>query len=225
MASSSFRDRHRWDAIFYPLLLLPAWIALIMGFGPNLLKTLEGQVPAPPLFMHVHAAIFGGWICLLTVQTLLIGAGQTRIHKALGLISFVWIPLLTVCGVLTAIWVNQNHFDGGNLRRPPFIAIQFANMAVFAVAAGLAVAFRKWPDIHKRLIWLATIELLGAGFGRWIGRALRPYLGDSLPEYWFGLFLGTNLMLLACILYDLITRRKIHPVWLIGVPLRSARNG
>jgi hypothetical protein len=34
------------------------------------------------------------------------------------------------------------------------------------VGSGLALAWRHQPHIHKRLIWLATIELLGAGFGR-----------------------------------------------------------
>lgn len=220
MTPNPFLQRHPWDRWFYPLLLAPAWLAIVMGFGPKLVATLSGQAPVGPLYLHVHAIIFGGWMLLLSAQTLLVQRGRLNQHRQLGLLAALWVPLVVGSGLLTAIWMNQQHFDSGAQARPAFISIQWGGMLVFGVAAGLALAWRHRPDFHKRLIWLATIELLGAGFGRWIGRGLRPYFGDSAPEFWFTVFLGTNLMLLVCVLYDLATRRRIHPVWLYGIPLQ-----
>jgi hypothetical protein len=220
MKHNLFLQRHPWDHWFYPLLLAPAWLAIVMGFGPKLVATLAGQVPVAPLYLHVHAFIFGGWMLLLSAQTLLVQRGRLDLHRKLGLLSAVLVPLVVGSGLLTAIWMNQHHYDTGALTRPAFISIQWGGMLVFAVAAGLALAWRSRPHIHKRLIWLATIELLGAGFGRWLGRGLRPYFGDSGLEFWFTVFLGTNLMLLVCVVYDLASRRRVHPVWLYGIPLQ-----
>ncbi|WP_298330581.1 hypothetical protein [Asticcacaulis sp.] len=219
MKHYAFNERHPWDGTFFLFLLGIAWLALLMGFTPGLLKVLNGHAPAPHPLLHVHVAVFGGWILLLTAQTLLIQRGSLESHKRLGLIALVWVPLVTVMGVVTAIVINQARFDTGDTRRVAFIGVQLANMLVFATAAGAALWLRKRPDWHKRLIWLATIELLGAGFGRWIGRALRPYFGHSVPEFWFTLYLGVNLTLILCMVFDVMTRRRVHPVWLIGVPL------
>lgn len=219
MSRNKFTERHPWDGAFYILLLAIAWLALFMGFVPGLLKVISASAPPPHPLLHLHVAVFGGWMILLTVQTLLIERASVQLHKRLGLIGALMIPLVVLMGVATAVIINQARFDAGATTRPAFIAVQLANMLVFGVAAGSALWLRKRPDWHKRLIWLASIELLGAGFGRWIGRALRPYFGHSVPEFWFTLYLGVNLMLILCMAYDLATRHRVHPVWLIGVPL------
>src|SRR5262249_57120778 len=100
-----------------------------------------------------------------------------------------------------------------------FLAIPIFDMLVFSGLAGAGFYFRHRPDVHKRLMLLATISILAAAISRLPLGTLRPG-----PPAFFGL---TDLFIVACILYDLIARRHIHraTVWgalviIISQPLR-----
>jgi hypothetical protein len=83
-------------------------------------------------------------------------------------------------------------------------------MLAFTVLGGFAIALRKNPDAHKRLMVLATICIANAGFGRWWGPPLARLLGDS--GYWANWAQGylSDFLLIAMVgVYDLISRRRL----------------
>ena len=55
-----------------------------------------------PLYLHVHAFIFGGWMLLLSAQTLLVQKGRLDLHRKLGLLSVVLVPLVAGSGLALA---------------------------------------------------------------------------------------------------------------------------
>jgi len=68
---------------------------------------------------------------------------------------------------------------------------------------GAAFYFRRRADTHKRLMTLGTISLMAAPIAR------LPFgVMQAGPLAFFGL---ADLFIVACLLYDLITRRRIHP--------------
>jgi hypothetical protein len=81
------------------------------------------------------------------------------------------------------------------------------------VAAGLYNRRRR--DTHKRLMLLATISILGAALDRLLfpGGAL-AFLGVPLGPATFVGFAA--LFVVACFLYDLLTRGRVHPAFLWG---------
>jgi len=80
-----------------------------------------------------------------------------------------------------------------------------------------AVSARKWSSAHKRLILLATLSLTPAAFNRAIGKPLlHPLLGSGVWETYVQIFAATYLLVLGIGIYDLWTRRRIHPAWVIG---------
>jgi hypothetical protein len=92
---------------------------------------------------------------------------------------------------------------------PPlqFLAVPPFDLAFFAVFVGLAVAWRRDAQRHKRLMLLGTLNLVTAAIARWpIGFNLGP-LG------FFGL---TDLFLVPLVVWDLRTRGRLHPVTLWG---------
>ena len=63
-----FPATHRWDRAFFLAFAALSWIAIVMGFGPELSGHLKGRTPYPPLIVHVHVVAFAGWMVLFTAQ-------------------------------------------------------------------------------------------------------------------------------------------------------------
>ncbi len=218
MALPAFAPFHRFDRSFYLGFSLVAWAVVVVGFGPGLLDHLAGRRPPPPLILHLHAVAFFGWLALFTTQTVLIGRRRTGLHRRLGMLGAGLAALMVVLGVATALAVHRERFEAGHGERIAFLIVQIMGMVVFAVCVALALLLRNRTEAHKRLMLLATVELLGAGFGRSLGRVLMPHLGGGLVGFPLALFAGGYLLVVLAMLYDLGTRRRIHPVYLAGLP-------
>ena len=77
---------------------------------------------------------------------------------------------------------------------------------MFGTLVALAIVNRHDAQAHKRLMLLATVNLLSAGFARW------PFEFMSVgPPAYFGL---SDLFILALAAWDFSTRRRLHPVTL-----------
>src|SRR5438128_953593 len=79
-----------------------------------------------------------------------------------------------------------------------------------AVFIALAVAWRRNREFHRRLMLLATIALTGAAFARF------PLPMMQNTWFWYSF---TDGLLVICVLRELLLTRRVHPVFLYGVPL------
>lgn len=199
----------RREHIFYPAMAAGIALTVLGGFAPTYyLRPLFGHPPLPWL-VHIHGFVFTSWIVLFAVQTSLIATNRTRIHRRLGVAGAVLAALVVVLGTTTAIY-GANH-GAGPPGIPPlvFLAIPLGDMVVFATLAGAGLRFRRRPDVHKRLMLLATIGLLAAP----IARIPFPMRG---PLVFFGL---ADLFLVPCVLFDLATRGRVHRATALGALL------
>lgn len=78
-------------------------------------------------------------------------------------------------------------------------------MVVFAPLVAAAVYFRRSPETHKRLMLIATLSLLGAPLARITGTP-----GAGGPPVFFGI---PDLLILGGVLYDRLTRGRVHPAY------------
>jgi hypothetical protein len=69
-----------------------------------------------------------------------------------------------------------------------------------------AMIYRRKPEVHKRLIVLATVALLFAAVGRMAFITFQPLL--------LVLWLSP---VLAGMVYDFVIRRKVHMTYLVGL--------
>ena len=77
---------------------------------------------------------------------------------------------------------------------------------------GLGIAglyYRKRSQVHKRLMFLATIVILWPAWGRW-----RHYFPDTIDDNWFMLYLPFSFIIWAWI-WEKRVYGKIHPILLI----------
>jgi hypothetical protein len=152
---------------------------------------------------------------LLTTQVLLIRSKRVDLHRRLGVIGAGLIPVMIVLA-LTAAWVMDRHDLGTKDADPSFLAIQLVDVTVFGALAPAALLLRADAAAHKRLILLATFQIIDAGFDRLMG-FLFPSL--SYADFWqnyISAYAGTDLLVLALGVYDLVTRRRLHPAYVAG---------
>ena len=175
---------------------------------------LRGHVALPvfgvsplSLRIHVHAFVFLGWILAFITQVALVGAGRRDLHKKLGLVAVVWIPLLVGVGV----WTSLNGPPVPFMEARGWLAVTLADLVLFAGLAVAALRTRRDLQTHKRLMLLATITLLPASVGRWPLPEAAYFLG--VPASFFAL---ADLAILPLVAWDLVTRGHIHRATLWG---------
>ena len=210
-----FAPRAKRDRDFFLLMVALIWLGILMGFVPEIVAHVRMHEPAYPLIVHIHAAAFVGWLCLLTTQIALIRGGRADIHRKLGVFGAILASIMVVLGLATAEIVDRLHFRSPG-SHPQFLAIQIADVLNFGVLAAAAIIWRKTPSAHKRLILLATIFIADAGFARWLGGPVSKLVGSGLWQHWTRLYVY-DLILVAMIgAYDLVTRRRLHPAFIAG---------
>jgi hypothetical protein len=147
---------------------------------------------------------------LLLAQTSLIAASKTAWHRRLGVAGAVLGVLMMAAGAYVAITRARM-----GLTTPPppgltpavVLTLPLATLVVFPALFAAALWFRRRTDVHKRLVVIATLELVTAAVARW------PVISTLGPVAFFGL---TDLFVVALAAYDLKTRGRLHPATLWG---------
>lgn len=170
---------------------------------PPLTPALRELTP----LIHLHGLLFTGWVMLLLVQVRLVAKGRIDLHRRLGMAGVVMAALLVLVGIFTALQavvrgVAPDGMDPGRFLIVPLVAIGL--FAIFIVAA---IRARRDAQSHKRLMLLATIALLPPAIARWV---LLLGLGPQV------VFAVATLLLLPLIIWDVKSRRRLHPVTLWG---------
>lgn len=201
--------RWRTERIFYSGMAIAALLTVFVGFAPTYyLKAQFGTPELPPL-RHFHGALFTAWILLFVVQTTLIAARRTPVHRRLGVAGGILAATMVVVGAVTAIDAAGRGAAPTGVPPLAFLAIPLADMTTFGLLIGAALYYRRRTDTHKRLMLLATISLLTAA----IARLPFAFILAYGPPAFFGL---TDLFIVACVAYDLVSRGRVHPATLWG---------
>jgi hypothetical protein len=202
-------DTRRRTRRFFVGMALAIALTVFAGFSRSYFLKAHFGTPELSLLLHVHGLVFTSWVLLFLAQTSLVAAGRTDLHRRLGVLGAVLAGLLLIVGTTTAIL----RVKGGAAPIPgvsplSFLAIPLFDMVVFAILVGTGLYFRRRLDTHKRLMTLATISLMSAPIAR-----IPLALLKAGPPAFFGL---TDLFIVACIIYDLVTRRRVHPATIWG---------
>lgn len=195
-------------------LILASLIALFVfvGFARTYyLRPLFLPAPLTPL-VHLHGLVFTLWVILLVVQTQLVAAGRTSIHRRLGIAGIVIAVLMEVFGVLVPLAAAK---DGDHLKGMTVaatMAIQLMNTVTFPLLFGAAIYFRRQPAMHKRLILLASLAIMSPAYVR----ILRQCCTVIPVRPVFIAYLLVDLTVLALCVYDWRTQGRIHRATLWG---------
>jgi hypothetical protein len=216
MSTAIRMTRDRW---FFSGMAIVVALTVFGGFAPTYyLKGLYGR-PALSTMRHLHGATFTAWIVLLLVQTALISTRRTGWHRRLGIAGSVLAGGMLIIGTAVAISAARHPPPPGTAPGLPpplmFLVIPLSDLVAFAGLAGSGLYYRRKPDVHKRLMLLATIAILPAALGRMVfPGGILDVLG--LPVGPLTLTGLTMVFVGGCLLYDRLAYGRVHAATLWG---------
>jgi hypothetical protein len=187
-------------------LLMAAIVA--SGFSRTVNDNLLHPSVPRPLILWFHAAAFSGWVTFFIFQSALVRTHNVKWHRFFGWFGAGLGTAMVPLGVVTSIIMGR--FDTYQKHEPgadAFLIVPFYDMLAFGVFFGLAVFLRKKPEMHRRLIFIATCGLLDAAFGRY------DYIFNNGLFFWC-----LDGVILLGVLRDLFVNRRIHRVYLYALP-------
>lgn len=206
-------DRQPMAAVgrrFYLILSLLMAAVFVGGFSQTVPDDF-GHTPALPLLLHVHGAVFTCWVAVLVAQPTFVARGSLKLHRQVGMLAAWLAGLMVIMALVATIVAIRQHFVPPFFPPGAFLVQNSLSILAFAGLVGAGVALRRNAEWHKRLMLCATIVILGPGLGRLLPM---PALGPAAPLVMFGV---NMLFALAGPVFDLVTRKRVHPAYGWGV--------
>lgn len=206
--SSGVAARGSEERFFFKLACTMAAV-LVAGFSLNL--AMGRSSFAVPLIYHLHAGIFFGWTALFVTQVGLASSNNLALHRRLGWLSAVWVPMMVAAGI--AITLTSMRRTGGPFffDANEFLISNPIGLVSFAAMVGFAVRMRKRSDWHRRLMMGAMASLMGPGFGRLLPTPL------LVPYAWEITNAVGMIFVLAGMLRDKRATGAVHPAWFVAL--------
>ncbi len=129
---------------------------ILLGFWPSYFSRFFNGTADFNLYFHFHSITAVSWVILLVLQPLLIKYKKFQIHKMTGKISYVLVPFLFISIILLAH--HRTNPETENLAWQ--LWIPFKDIFIFSYGYGVAIAFRKFPNIHARGMIVAGMALI-----------------------------------------------------------------
>ena len=210
IASASIGRTKPARSSFHLVMALVMAGVTVYGFSQTIGDSLIRPKIALPSILYVHATLFSAWMAAYVLQTALVRTGRVMLHRQLGL---VWLCLGTTMpfvGIATALVMRR--FDILHFHRSlAFLVVPLWDMVAFTPCFVMAALWRKRPEYHRRLMFLATCMLLDAGLARF-----------PLPDAWFDaawFYIAIDGLVLIAMARDFMALRRVHPVFVAALPL------
>jgi len=205
-----------WTRRFYVAVTVVLMVMVVRGFWPSYFGPLLSGGVTRPWIIHLHGAVFSGWMVLLLAQVSLIATGRVRLHRRLGNVGIAYGVLVLGIGLVVSFAAPALHVRAGEWtvdRAAGFLLLPLIDMVLFAGFFGAAIAYRRRPEIHKRLILAATVALAFAAVAR---------MAFESPVVFLFVWLSP---LFAAMAFDVFARRRVHPVHFISVVVMTGAFG
>lgn len=193
------------DRIFFTTMAIAMAGVVLAGFAPSYYFRSANLPPLTPLY-ELHGFLFTTWIGVFIAQNGLVAGRRTDLHRRLGIAGAVLAAAVFVTGIVVSIETLRREGGGQNALR--FLSIPLGDITAFGALVTAGLLLRHNAAAHKRLMLLATISLLAAGFGRGLGQI--HIQGRVI------FFLCTAGFVAIVVAYDLASRGRIHTATLWG---------
>ena len=140
-------DTDRGEARFFFTMACVMAASIVGGFAFNLAMGISSF--DVPVMVHIHAFVMFGWVALYLTQNAMIFTDNVAIHRKLGWLAVIWLPMMLVLGCLMTRWSIQQHGV------PPFLEVNeflFSNPALLLLSIGLfawAITVRANTGWHR----------------------------------------------------------------------------
>lgn len=200
---------------FYPLMGLAMAAIVLVGFSRTYYLKACFDTPPLTLRLHLHGFVLTLWVVLFIVQANLIAAGRRSLHKSLGIAGVALAALAVATTWAAAIEAARLSGDRGGITAADRLYSSVLVVSTFGLFVAMGTALRRRPEIHKRLMLLATIAVIGPG----VTRAAALLAGHGIRDSHVAVM---SVLLLVAWLYDWRTRGRPHWILVSGGALLIA---
>ena len=155
------------------------------------------------LLLWFHGAVFSAWIALFVAQSALVRVRKVRVHRTLGWFGAALAATMVVSGLIVSVVMLR--FEVTVMHRTHaavFLSVLWCDMIIFGGCMALAIYFRKRPEVHRRLVFMASCQLMQAAFVRF------HYIG-----YHDLFYPALDLLIVAGVVRDLIVDGRVNKVY------------
>lgn len=182
---------------------------VVWGFSKTVDVSLFHATPPRPLLLWIHGAAFSTWVVFFIAQSALVRTRRVSVHRVLGWFGAGLATVMVGLGFTIAIIMTR--FDTVVLHQSgvdAFLSIPFYDMIAFGTLITLAIYWRKRPEFHRRLVFIATCGLMDAAIGRF--------------DFWFNhsiFFVALDSLILLGVVRDLVVDGRVHKVYRYALPV------
>ena len=168
-----------------------------------------GRPLTPPIktLIITHGVAMSLWMLLAIIQPLLVASGNRRTHMALGKVMTVIAVVLVVLGLKLGIGACKTappDLMFGPLTPKQFLSVPVGDIALFALFVTAGVSLRKRPDIHKPIMFLASLAAVAAAIARmdFLNNLYRGTVWQKLfSDFFFALVIGGVFLIAKCVVF------------------------
>jgi len=193
---------------FYLCMALAMAALVVWGFSHTVDTNLLQANPPRPLLLWMHGAAFSTWVVFFNVQCALVRVRKVSVHRFLGWFGAGLATVMVALGFTIAVVMAR--FDTVVLHQKgadAFLSIPFCDMIVFGSCMAIAIYWRKRPEYHRRLVFIASCALMDAAIGRF--------------DFWFNhnlFYPGVDFLVVLGMVRDWVVEGRVHKVYLYALP-------
>jgi len=216
-----------------PVLLLAS---VLFGFAPTFFLGPLFGAPPLPLYLMFHGVVLTAWFSWLVLQSWLVRSRNTTLHRKTGWVGAGIAAVMVIAAPIADYFFVERMQEFGlafdtDMSAVPQLGVEgipmlnfasnviWGNMAmvlVFELLFWAAIINRKKPEIHKRLILMASFGIMAPAVAR-ISR-IEVFGGEDGPL----IPLMVILLPLTMVAHDLLKSRRVHGATWAGVAVIAA---
>jgi hypothetical protein len=194
---------------FYLCASIAMAVLSVWAFSHTVDARLLHANPPRPLLLWFHAVLFSAWIVLFIAQSALVRVRKVRVHRTLGWFGAALAAAMVVSGFIVSVVMLRFEMTGALNRNKvaSFLSILWFDMIIFGACIALAIYFRKRPEYHRRLVFMASCQLMQATFVRF------HYIG-----YHDLFYPALDVLIMAGMLRDRVVDGRVNKIYLYVFP-------
>jgi len=183
---------------------------VLLGFWPYYAGLFTGG-SGTHWVIHLHALVFSAWMFLLLTQVVLVFRRKVGLHQRLGRTGIALGVLVLGMGLVVSFAAPVQHVLTGRAsldESAAFLMLPLGDMLVFAGFFAAGITHRRKPELHKRLMVLATMALLFA-----------PAARAGYPHGLWAVLVLFFLPLALAMAHDALMCRPVSKAYLLGAAI------
>jgi hypothetical protein len=195
----------------YLIVAIALAVLVVVGFAKTFYLRYWFDVPPITKLLHAHALVFTAWFALFVAQARFIAKQDYRTHQKAGIAGMVLAALVFVLGIATTIVsASAPRPRPLGMSSAQFVLFPLTGILAFGGLVAAAYVYRRRPQVHKRLMMLAMIAVLGPPVARVI-------LQTGLRGHFLTIQTAMSaLFVVGCLIADWVRNRTLHPIFTIG---------